>query len=116
MAKMLRTIAKNIKNGPERLAIIKEMTKIVQEDSPWLWGFHPKAFSLFHDWYKNVKPNLMANNLLKYKRVDAEMRQAKRAVWNKPNYWPLIILGIFLLVSLVPAVVAFRKRERSTLK
>ncbi len=107
---------KNIKNGPERLAIIKEMTRIAQEDSPWLWGFHPKAFSLFHDWYKNVKPNLMANNLLKYKRVDAEERQAQRAAWNKPNYWPLILLGIFLLISLIPAVLAFRKRERSALK
>ncbi len=107
---------KNIKNGPERLAIIKEMTRIAQEDAPWLWGFHPKAFSLFHDWYKNVKPNLMANNLLKYKRVDAEERQAQRAAWNKPNYWPLILLGIFLLISLIPAVLAFRKRERSALK
>ena len=107
---------KNIQNGPERLAIIKEMTKISQQDAPWLWGFHPKAFSLFHDWYQNVKPNLMANNLLKYKRVDGEARQAKREAWNKPNYWPLIFLGIFLLVSLIPAVIAFRKRERSTLK
>ena len=58
----------------------------------------------------------MANNLLKYKRVDGEARQAKREAWNKPNYWPLIFLGLFLLVSLIPAVIAFRKRERSTLK
>lgn len=107
---------KNIKNGPERLATIKEMTYIVQKDAPWLWGFHPKAFSLFHDWYQNVKPNLMANNLLKYKRVNGAARQAKREAWNKPNYWPLIFLGLFLLVSLIPAVIAFRKRERSTLK
>ena len=107
---------KNIKNGPERLATIKEMTYIVQKDAPWLWGFHPKAFSLFHDWYQNVKPNLMANNLLKYKRVNGAARQAKREAWNKPNYWPLIFLGLFLLVSLIPAVIAFRKRERSALK
>ncbi len=107
---------KNIKNGPERLEIIKQMTKILQHDAPWLWGFHPKAFSLFHDWYKNVKPNLMANNLLKYKRVDGDLRKQKRAQWNQPNYWPLIILFLFLLVSLIPAIVAFRKRERSTLK
>ena len=107
---------KNIQNGPERLAIIKEMTNIVQNDAPWLWGFHPKAFSLFHDWYQNVKPNLMANNLLKYKRVNGDKRKIKRQVWNKPNYWPLIFLGFFLLASVIPAVIAFRKRERSTLK
>ncbi|QMU62731.1 MAG: peptide ABC transporter substrate-binding protein [Gammaproteobacteria bacterium] len=107
---------KNIQNGPGRLAIIKEMTNLVQQDAPWLWGFHPKAFSLFHDWYQNVKPNLMANNLLKYKRVVGEARQAKREAWNKPNYWPLIFIGLFLLASLIPAVISFRKRERSTLK
>ncbi len=107
---------KNIKNGPERLIIIKEMTKILQEDAPWLWGFHPKAYSLFHDWYKNVKPNLMANNLLKYRRVDAESRAEKRLEWNKPNYMPLVYLGIFLLISFIPAIIAFRKRERSSMK
>ncbi len=92
------------------------MTNIVQQDATWLWGFHTKAFSLFHDWYQNVKPNLMANNLLKYKRVVGEARQAKREAWNKPNYWPLIFIGLFLLASLIPAVISFRKRERSTLK
>ena len=107
---------KNIKNGPERLQIIQQMTKILQHDAPWLWGFHPKAFSLFHSWYKNVKPNLMANNLLKYKRVDSEMRIVKRAEWNQPNYWPLIILFLFLLISFIPAVIGFYRRERSTVK
>ena len=92
---------KNIKNGPERLAIIKKMTLIAQEDAPWLWGFNPKAFSLFHNWYKNVKPNLMANNTLKYKRVDAKERAKERQEWNKPNYWPLVYLGIFLLISFI---------------
>ena len=107
---------KNIENGPERLKIIQQMTHILQEDAPWLWGFHPKAFSLFHDWYKNVKPNLMANNLLKYKRVDSDLRKEKRAEWNKPIYWPLILLGVFLLISIIPAVLAFRKSERSAYK
>ncbi len=107
---------KNINNGPERLALIKKMTHILQQDAPWLWGFHPKAFSLFHDWYKNVKPNLMANNLLKYKRVDGELRKQKRAQWNQPNYWPLVLLFMFLLISVIPAVMAFRKRERSAYK
>ena len=107
---------KNIRNGPERLKIIQSMVKILRHDAPWLWGFHPKAFSLFHDWYKNVKPNLMANNLLKYKRVDSEVRNEKRAQWNDPNYWPIIILFLLLLISFIPAVIAFRKRERSALK
>ncbi len=107
---------KNIKNGPERLKIIEQMNAILQQEAPWLWGFHPKAFSLFHGWYKNVKPNLMANNLLKYKRVDSEERKEKRKEWNQPNYWPMIILFLVLLISFIPAVIGFYRRERSTVK
>ncbi len=107
---------KNMKNSPERLRIIQRMMRILQRDAPWLWGFHPKAFSLFHGWYKNVKPNLMANNLLKYKRVDGDLRKIKRAQWNQPRYWPLVILFILLVVSFIPAVAEFNRRERSTVK
>ncbi|MCY4641162.1 MAG: ABC transporter substrate-binding protein [Gammaproteobacteria bacterium] len=107
---------KNIENGPMRLEIIREMTWILQRDAPWLWGFHPKAFSLFHSWYMNVKPNLMANNLLKYKRVDGELRDARRAEWNRPRHWPLIILAGLLMVSFIPAVIGFYRRERGTLR
>ncbi len=107
---------KNIENGPMRLEIIREMTWILQRDAPWLWGFHPKAFSLFHSWYMNVKPNLMANNLLKYKRVDGELRDARRAEWNRPRHWPLIVLAGLLMVSFIPAVIGFYRRERGTLR
>ena len=107
---------KNIENGPRRMEIIRQMMRILQRDAPWLWGFHPKAFSLFHSWYMNVKPNLMANNLLKYKRVDSELREARRAEWNRPRYWPLIVLSGILLVSFVPAVIGFYRRERGTLR
>ncbi len=107
---------KNIENGPMRLEIIREMTWILQRDAPWLWGFHPKAFSLFHSWYMNVKPNLMANNLLKYKCVDGELRDARRAEWNRPRHWPLIILAGLLMVSFIPAVIGFYRRERGTLR
>ena len=107
---------KNIGNGPHRMQVIQEMTRILQRDAPWLWGFHPKAFSLFHSWYRNVKPNLMANNVLKYKRVDGQLREARRAEWNRPRYWPLIILSGVLLVSFVPAVIGFYRRERGTLR
>lgn len=107
---------KNIKNSRKRLYIIQQMTEILRRDAPWLWGFHPKAFSLFHSWYKNVKPNLMANNLLKYKRVDGDLRKVKRAEWNQPNYYPLILLFVLLVVSFIPAVVEFYRRERSAMK
>ncbi len=107
---------KNIKNSRKRLHIIQQMTEILRRDAPWLWGFHPKAFSLFHSWYKNVKPNLMANNLLKYKRVDGDLRKVKRAEWNQPNYFPLVLLFVLLVISFIPAIVEFYRRERSAVR
>ena len=104
---------KNMDNGPQRQAIIDEMVEIARRDAPWVFGFHPKAFSLHHAWYKNVKPNLMANNTLKYKRLDPQLRNLKRAEWNPPVLWPVILLMIVVIVSAIPAVLTHRRRERS---
>ena len=70
---------KNMDNGPERQKIIDQMLEIARRDAPWIWGFHPKQYSLYHAWYQNVKPNLMANNGLKYVRIDAGLRATKAA-------------------------------------
>ena len=110
----LFTRMKNMDNGPERQAIIDRMVEILRRDAPWLWGYHPKAFSLHHAWYHNVKPNLMANNTLKYKRIDTGLRAEKRRAWNRPVVWPLVTLGGLLLLSVIPAWVTFRRRERSS--
>lgn len=105
---------KNMENGPEREQIIDEMTEILRRDSPWVWGFYPVDFVLHHSWYGNAKPNLMANNTLKYKTIDADSRAELRHEWNQPIVWPLILLGVVFLVSLIPAIVVFRRNERST--
>ena len=61
------------------------MTRLVAEDGPWTWGFHPVAFTLSHGWVKNLKPNAMANNTMKYYRIDPEKRRTLREAWNKPR-------------------------------
>ncbi len=104
---------KNMENSPERQRIIDRMVDILRHDAPWIWGFYPKAFSLYHDWYGNVKPNLMANNTLKYKRIDPETRLARQQAWNPPVVTPLILFLLFLLASGVPAVLVYRRHERS---
>jgi ABC-type transport system substrate-binding protein len=103
---------KNMPNGPERQEIIDRMMAIVQHDAPWIWGFHPKQFSLIHDWYHNAKPNLMANNALKYRRIDPEQRAALQADWNRPVRWPLGVLLLLLLAVIVPAWASYRNRQR----
>jgi len=104
---------KNMSNGPERQQIIDEMLEILRWDAPWSWGFHPKAFSLFHSWYSNVKPNLMANNTLKYKRVDPQVRSRLQREWNRPIFWPVWSFVLLLIVTAIPAVVVYRRHERS---
>jgi len=89
---------KTMKNSPVRKKKIEEMLEIVREDVPWIWGVHPKSLSLFHQWYKNVLPNAMANNTLKYKRVDAKLRAEKQKEWNQPVIMPLIFLLLFVIL------------------
>ena len=90
---------KMMKNSPLRKKKIEEMLEIVREDAPWIWGVHPKSLALFHKWYKNVLPNAMANNTLKYKRVDAELREKKQKEWNQPVIMPLILFVLFVMLT-----------------
>ncbi len=102
---------KNMDNSPARQAIIDRMVEIVRRDAPWLWGFHPKIFALYHTWYHNAKPNIMANNTLKYLRIDPVRRQELRAQWNQPVLWPLVLILLFLILGTIPAVVAYIIKE-----
>lgn len=105
---------KYMDNTPERLALIKQMVAITREDSPWLFGFFPKAFSLRQAWVTPTKPNVIANNTLKYRQIDPALRQHLRDKWNQPVLWPgLILLGL-VMALLLPAIIAWRRRERST--
>jgi oligopeptide transport system substrate-binding protein len=105
---------RNMDNGEPRYRIIQQMQDIVRRDAPWIFGFHPKNFSLFHSWYKNIKPNLMANNQLKYTRIDTAARAEKRQQWNNPVFWPLALVGGGFVLMLIPAVNAYRRRVRET--
>jgi ABC-type transport system substrate-binding protein len=109
----LFVIMKDLPNGEERQRVIDRMVEILREESPWLFGFNPKAFSLHHAWYGNAKPHLMANNTLKYKKINGAMRAEAQQAWNRAVFWPVWLLLILLIVSLVPAVRGFRQRERS---
>lgn len=106
---------RSLDNNAERQALINRMVELVRRDAPWLWGFHPVAFSLHHQWYKNAKPNLMANNTLKYKRIDPRLRHQQRQQWNRPLLWPVIIAALAVMLLLIPALIAYRRRERASI-
>ena len=101
---------KVLPNGPERLDVIRRMVDIARRDAPWAWGMNPKQFSLFHAWYHNASANFMANNTLKYKRIDPGLRARLRAAWNRPVVWPLALIGLLALVGMIPAVLMYRRK------
>ena len=106
---------KNMENDPDRQDIINRMVEIVRRDSPWVWGFHPIAFSLHHEWYKNARPNLMANNTLKYKRIDPALRNEKRRQWNQPVWWPAALGLVAFILLFIPAIITWRRKETRVL-
>jgi len=102
-----------MENGPEREALIDRMIEMLRFDAPWAWGLHPQDFTLAHAWVHNRKPNKMANNSLKYQRIDPPLRETMRAQWNTPVLWPLLTVLAASLLALIPAVLSYRRRERA---
>ena len=92
--------------------MLERMLRVAREDAPWIWGYHPVSFGLYHEWYGNTKPMTIGMNTLKYKKLDPELREERRREWNRPIWWP-VLLGLRILVAgAIPAVVTVWKRER----
>ena len=100
----------------ERNHIIQQMQEMVRHDVPWVFGYHPKRFALYHQWFKNIKPSFMAHKELKYLRIDAALREQKREQWNQAVFWPLLVAFIAFVLLLVPAVNAFKRRLKETVQ
>ena len=99
-------------NGARRAEIIARMNRILQHDAPWIFGFHPKSYTLAHAWLQSRKPMGVGNNALKYQRIDTALRERQREAWNQPVLWPLALIALLVAVLVVPAVAAYRRRER----
>jgi ABC-type transport system substrate-binding protein len=106
---------KTMKNSPTRLKKIREMLNIVREDAPWVWGIHPKSLALSHSWFKNILPNAMANNTLKYKRIDASLRAKKQEEWNQPVILPLVLFLLFPILMIYPLYRAYQGRQKAVI-
>ncbi len=105
---------KSMENTPERQKIISRMIYILQQDAPWIFCFHPKSYVLAHQWLHNRKLSEFGHNSLKYQRIDAQRRDEIRHAWNQPVLWPLFVGAVALLSLCLPALISFRRRERST--
>ena len=102
---------KNMPDGPKRLQKIREALAIVQDDTPWIWGMHPIDFTLTHQWVEPTWPHPIANNTLKYQKINPVLRAKLWEKWNKPILWPFFALLFFLIMIFIPLFVTYWRRE-----
>lgn len=95
---------------PERAAIINKMRDIAAEDCPWIYLTHNETFALTQPWLSNYKPHPVAQDMVKYWRVDGQMRARLQAEWNIPNYLPLLAVAALIFVGSIPAARVVRQR------
>ena len=60
----------------------------------------------------------MANNTIKYRRIDAQRRVSLQDKWNQPILWPLLLLVMLFVLLLMPAWLLYRQKlkQKNTLK
>ncbi|MCD0417910.1 ABC transporter substrate-binding protein [Rubrivivax sp. JA1024] len=104
----------SLDDGPEKQAVIDRMVSIVQQDSPWCFGYFPWGGLAFQQWVHNGKPSILIRDMAKYYRLDPELRASKQAEWNRPIVWPvaLLVLGLAALVWIGRR--SFKARETAT--
>src|SRR5690606_3662512 len=97
-------------DGPRKEAVVQRMVEIVQRDAPWMFGYYPASGGAYQAWVGNAKPSQMVRNTLQYYRLDPALREAALEKWNRPVWWPLLLV---LAGVLTGAFVAWRQiRER----
>jgi oligopeptide transport system substrate-binding protein len=102
---------RSMDDTPERLAIINRMRDIAIEDCPWAYLYHTADLNIHYAWLTNVKPHPVSLNIPKHYGIDVEKRARLRREWNRPNYWPAIIVVTLLFISSIPAANVARNRS-----
>lgn len=105
---------RDLPDGPEKEQVIVQMTHILQEDAPWMFGMFPKSGGAFQQWVGNAKPTQMVRNTLQYMKVDPVLREQKIREWNPPVWWPVGLLILLLGLVIWPAWRAIRKQDQQT--
>ena len=99
-------------DGSRKQQVMDRLVGIVQRDAPWAFGYNPLAGSVHHQWVGNVKPGPVVLDRLMYMKVDPALRAAKIAEWNRPIWWPAVLIMLALMAAVVPAFRTWKRRER----
>jgi ABC-type transport system substrate-binding protein len=104
---------KTMDDGPQKQAVIDQMVKMLQDDAPWSMGFYPWASTAVQGWVKNSKPAILIRDHGRYLRLDVPARVAALEQWNKPVWWPLLLLIAAAAALFVHTRRSMRLRERT---
>ena len=98
---------RTLPDGPERQEKINQLVAIVREDAPWIFEMHPINFILSHRWNEPMKLHGIANNALKYERIDPEKRVKLKEELDQPVIWPLLVIIGLLIVLFIPLMITY---------
>lgn len=85
-------------DGPQKQAVIDRLVDIVRHDAPMMFGYNPAGAGAYQQWVGNAVPTQMVRNALQFYKVDASLRTEKQAEWNRPIWWPLVVMGLLLVL------------------
>lgn len=105
---------KYLDDGPEKAQLVARMVEVVRRDAPWMFGYFPMSGGAYQQWVGNAKPTQMVRNTLQYLKIDPALRVRKIDEWNRPVWWPLLLVAALLALAVWPSLVALRRRERQT--
>ncbi|PZP36605.1 MAG: peptide ABC transporter substrate-binding protein [Roseateles depolymerans] len=104
----------SLEDGPEKARVMAQMNDIVRQDSPWAWGYWSYSGNAYQHWVHNGKPGVVVRDRARYLRVDAAERAQRIAEWNRPVWWPLLVLAAGALAIGWMTRRAWRAREVAT--
>lgn len=97
-------------DGPERLALIEQAVRQLQEDAPYVWAFHRRDLFLLHTWYGNYKPQTMGQSTLQYRKIDGRKRLVCQRLWNVPVRWPFV--AVFSVLYVIGLILTWRRTAK----
>ncbi|MCA0244496.1 MAG: ABC transporter substrate-binding protein [Proteobacteria bacterium] len=103
---------KSVDDGPEKQKLVDEMVRIAQIDAPWTMGFFPHASASIQHWVYNSKPAILIRDQGRYLRLDTVERAQRIAAWNKPRWWPLLLIAAGIAALVWAAMRTLSRRER----
>lgn len=104
----------SLEDGPQKAQVMAQMNDIVRQDAPWAWGYWSYSGVAFQRWVHNGKPGVVVRDRARYLRVDVDERARSIAAWNRPVWWPLLLLGAGVFAIVVATRRAWARRETAT--